>query len=74
MQNWMNMPGRRLDQSYHIIGDSAYPCLRELMTPYKRYAAGLTDDQKKFNKHLSSKRQVFINICKSTKIKENKMK
>ena len=58
LQDWMQVPGCRIEDSFHIIGDSAFPCLREIMTPYKRYAAGLNDDQKKFKKHLSSKRQV----------------
>ena len=50
---------RRIDETYHIIGDSAYPMSNHLMTPYKARGAKLTDAQKKFNTHLASKRAVI---------------
>lgn len=54
-----------LEDSYHILGDQAYPVSKELLTPYKepRDGRGLTADQRRFNKHLSSKRQVWILIA-----------
>lgn len=36
----------------YILADSAYPCLRHILTPY-RYRENLTPVEKKFNKKLS---------------------
>ena len=55
LEQWLRFPGLRIQDTYHILGDSAFPCLKQLMVPYKWYAAGLNDEQKKFNQHLSSK-------------------
>ena len=49
----------RIDETYHIIGDSAYPMSNHLITPYKARGVTLNDKQKKFNTHLSSKRAVI---------------
>ena len=53
------MEERRLDESYHIIGDSAYPLSNYLITPYRVRKQGMTVDEKKFNTHLASKRSVI---------------
>lgn len=42
----------------YILGDSAYPCLRNLLTPYKDTGA-LTNVQKQYNKKLSHCRVVI---------------
>ena len=55
----MHIPDQRLDETYHLIGDSAYPLSNYLLTPYKRRGAGITAAKKKFNTHLSSKRSVI---------------
>ena len=39
---------QRIDQTYHIIGDSAYPMSNHLMSPYCTRARKLTDMEKKF--------------------------
>ena len=39
-------------QGFYILGDSAYPCLRNLLTPYKD-TGNLTIVQRNFNKKLS---------------------
>ena len=44
-------------KTYNVLGDSAYPISKYLMTPYKNYGA-LLQGQKKYNQHLSSKHQV----------------
>ena len=57
----MNVPNRNLQDSYHLVADSAFPVVKEIMVPYKRYGGPLNDRQKKFNKHLSSKdRQILL--------------
>ena len=55
----MEIGNVRINETYHIIGDSAYPMSNYLMTPYKARGVTLTDHQKKFNTHLSSKRAVI---------------
>ena len=57
LQEKMRIPGLATQYSYHIIADSAFPCLKEIMTPYRRHP-GMTANERKFNKHLSSQRQV----------------
>ena len=47
-------------ETYHLLGDSAYPLSNHLMVPFKtRGSAELTDVQKKFNTHLASRRAVI---------------
>ena len=53
------MEDKRLDETYHIIGDSAYPLSNYLMTPYRVRKQGMSVQQKKFNTHLASKRSVI---------------
>ena len=52
------MENRRLDETYHILGDSAYPLSNQLITPY-RVRENMTLAQKKFNTNLASKRSVI---------------
>ena len=49
---------KRLDETYHILGDSAYPLSNHLITPY-RVRDSMTTAQKKFNTNLASKRSVI---------------
>ena len=49
---------RRLDETFHILGDSAYPLSNNVMTPY-RVTQNMTMAQKKFNTNLASKRSVI---------------
>ena len=52
-------PEGRLIESYHILGDSAFPVSPQVITPFKRLPnQDLNAVQKKFNRHLSSKRNV----------------
>ena len=55
----MFFDNQRIDETYHIIGDSAYPMSNYLMAPYKARGVKLTEAQKKFNTHLASKRSVI---------------
>ena len=56
----MDVGNLRIDETFHIIGDSAYPNSNHLITPYKTTrGAKLTDVHKKFNTHLASKRAVI---------------
>ena len=58
----MDMPNRDLPNTFHIVGDSAFPIQKSLMTPYKSVFGEALDRVRSFyNKCLSSKRQV-INI------------
>ena len=53
------MENRRIDETFHIIGDSAYPLSNNPMTPYRVRKQNMTIEQKKFNTHLASKRAVI---------------
>ena len=45
--------------TYHIVGDKAFPLSEHILTPYKKYQKkSRTRAQKIYNKHLASKRQV----------------
>ena len=52
-------PNQKIDDTYHLIGDSAYPMTNHLMVPFKTRGTGLTDEKKKFNTHLASRRAVI---------------
>ena len=54
-----HVENRRIDETFHIIGDSAYPLSNYLMTPYRVRKQNMTVQQKKFNTHLASKRAVI---------------
>ena len=54
-----HVENRRIDETFHIIGDSAYPLSNHLITPYRVRKQNMTLDQKKFNTHLASKRSVI---------------
>ena len=53
----MRTQANNIIETYNVVGDSAYPISKYLMTPYKNYGV-LSQGQKKYNQHLSSKRQV----------------
>ena len=50
---------QRIDETFYIIGDSAYPMSNHLMVPFRTRGRKLTDIEKKFNTHLASKRSVI---------------
>ena len=51
----------RLSESYHIVGDSAFPLSPQMLTPFRNLRRNpLNDVQKKYNTHLSSKRNVSL--------------
>ena len=50
---------QRLDQTFHIIGDCAYPMSNHLLSPFRSRRGNINDAQKKFNTHLASKRSVI---------------
>ena len=51
----------RLSETYHIVGDSAYPLSPQLLTPFRNVRnIPMNDVRKKYNTHLSSKRNVSI--------------
>ena len=50
-----------LTDTYHIVGDKAFPLTQHILTPYKKSKRrSRTRAQKIYNKHLASKRQVSI--------------
>ena len=51
--------GQRLEELYHILGDTAYPLSNYLMTPYRIRGGRLGGKKKEFNTHLASKRSVI---------------
>ena len=58
LSSMMDMPDQLPAETYTILADKAFPLVKEIMTPYKGKAHNLTAAQRKFNKHLSSKRSV----------------
>ena len=60
------VPGLDTEQLYHILGDSAYPTIKQLMSAYQHHRQGITYAQKKYNQHLSSKRQVKFYLVLKT--------
>ena len=50
---------RRLDETFHILGDSVYPLSNSLITPYRVRKQNMTLEHKEFNTHLASKRAVL---------------
>ena len=54
----LDVPGHHLQESYHIVADSAYPCLKHTMPAFKMIPTNKTPEKKKFNTHLASKWQV----------------
>ena len=54
-----HVENRRIDETFHIIGDSAYPLSNNLMTPYRVRKQNMTIEQKQFNTHLASKRAII---------------
>ena len=57
LDNYMRTPGQNLIKTYNVLGDSTYHISKFMMTPYKNYGA-LSQQQKRYNQHLSSNRQV----------------
>ena len=45
--------------TYTILADKAFPLVKEVMTPYRGRPENLTPAERKFNRHLNSKRQVL---------------
>ena len=59
----MNNNSEYLTDTYHIIGDKAFPLTRHILTPYRKsQRRSRTMAQKIYNKHLASKRQVSSNL------------
>ena len=60
MSSLMQIPYQLPVETYTILADKAFPLVKEIMTPYKGKVHNLTAAQRKFNKHLSSKRSVGL--------------
>ena len=55
-----HFPDQRLDETFHIIGDSAYPLSNHLICPFRSTRfTNLDATKKKFNTHLAPKRSVI---------------
>lgn len=59
LQDLLNVPGCTIHDSYHLVGDGAYPLLKQIMIPFRCLRGNLPPAQLEFNMHLSSKRQVL---------------
>ena len=63
LDNYLADGSRSLENSYHIVGDAAFPCRKHLMSSYKSETGHVLDEARaNFNRCLSSKRQVSFNI------------
>ena len=58
LSSLMNIPNQMAGETYSILADKAFPLVKEVMTPYRGLPAHLTPAQRKFNRHLNSKRHV----------------
>ena len=47
-------------ETYTILADKGFTLVQEIMTPYRGHPTALSLDQRKFNRHLNSKRQVIF--------------
>ena len=56
----------RLFETYHIVGDSAFPLSPHLLTPFRNWN-NLNAVERKYNRNLSSKRNVRFIILYITK-------
>ena len=57
----LQQPNGRLIETYHIVADGAYPLSPQVMTTFKKPPNGnLTQVERTYNTHLSSKRNVRI--------------
>ncbi|CAI6356029.1 unnamed protein product [Macrosiphum euphorbiae] len=54
----INSPQEIISKNQHILGDSAFPLLENLMVPFK-FTHILTEKEKSFNRRLSSTRVVI---------------
>ena len=59
MPDLFHFDNLRIDQTFHLVGDSAYPMSNYLMAPFRKRGRTLSDAEKKFNTHLASKRSVI---------------
>ena len=63
---YRTLPGRlrhrqvnHLSETYHILGDSAFPLSPQVMTPFRNWN-NLNLVERKYNRNLSSKRNVSL--------------
>ena len=59
LDDLLHVNGCCLEDSYHILGDSAFLMSNSLITPFHNRGGAMTDERRLFNHHLSSKRQVI---------------
>ena len=63
LEQYLSDGKRDLMNSYHILGDAAFPVQKYLLTPYKSVLGAALDPVHTFyNKCFSSKRQVRMSI------------
>lgn len=55
----MHVEGLPLEETFTIVADSAYQCTEHVTAAFKVSGRNNTDEIKKFNRHLASKRQVI---------------
>ena len=61
LDNYLADGQRNLENSYHVVGDSAFPCRKHLMSSYKSDTGQDLDPvRSNFNRCLASKRQVIL--------------
>ena len=59
LADYCHIENQWIDETFHILGDSAYPMCNYLMSPFCTRARTLSECEKKFKTHLASKRSVI---------------
>ena len=70
LDNLLHIQGPSLEDSYHILGDSAFPMSNSLITPFRNRGGAMTAERRLFNKHLTLS-VIFSYVAKDFSVLEH---